>query len=140
MHQRFALTHRYLTLALLGCIAGIAGCKNDNHIDPEAAKLIAERLKEASPKTTESVKIDDLVILGKKDIGIRATLLSWDSRESTKDELMEALAHQNAVALACGDKVIREMLADGFELTVMYASKDRSGELFATVKDENCKG
>lgn len=128
----------HLTLAAF-LVAPLSGCGNEDHIDAEEAKSIAARLKESSPKTTDSVRIDDYIILGKKDIGIRATLLSWNSQSTIKNELMDALAYQNAKTFACGDKVIREMLADGFELTVMYTSADRKGELFATVHDESCR-
>lgn len=117
----------------------IVACKNEGRINSEEAKRIVDRLKESSPKTTESVRIDDYVILGEKDLGIRATLLSWDSRKSTDPKLMNALAYQNAKTFACDDKAIHSLLADGFELTVMYASADRRGKLFTTVREDSCK-
>ena len=131
---------RLVAFAYIVAIAvSIVGCGSQENGGASAANRIAEKLKDASPQTTDAVKIQDFVILGEKSFAIRATLLSWNSTESVNTEFMYALAHDNAKKFACSDKAIRELLADGVELTVVYASADRKDTIETKILNGDCR-
>lgn len=127
----------FLPIILLLAVSA-AGCRGHDNSAREAEMHIAETLKSSSPDPTNAVKIRSYVIQGERDLLITATLVGWNSKDGTKRDFMRALAYDNARRFACNDKAIHELLVEGVELTVLYASNDDKDTLGVKVLEQSC--